>query len=196
MNTIAFFDFDGTITTKDTLLEILKFRKGRWGFYIGFALQAPWLVAYKLGLISNQTAKEKVLAYFFKNMPVQAFQNLCDDFAAQQLPQLIRPKALAEIEKLKALNATIVIVSASAENWIAYWCRQHQLELMGTRLQVHNNCITGNIEGANCYGEEKVRRIKERYNLQHYQHIYCYGDTKGDKAMLALATLSYYTPFR
>ena len=54
---IAFFDFDGTITTKDTLLEFIKFSKGNLLFYAGFLLNLHFLVAYKLKIISNQAAK-------------------------------------------------------------------------------------------------------------------------------------------
>jgi hypothetical protein len=62
---LLFFDFDGTITTKDTLLEFIKFSKGKLNFLSGFLIYSPFLVAYKLGIISNQSAKEKVLATFF-----------------------------------------------------------------------------------------------------------------------------------
>ena len=50
---IAFFDFDGTITTKDTLLEFIRFSKGRFRFYLGFLLYSPYLIAYKIKLIAG-----------------------------------------------------------------------------------------------------------------------------------------------
>jgi phosphatidylglycerophosphatase C len=193
---IAFFDFDGTITTKDTLLEIIKYQKGMARFYMGFLLNAPFLIAYKLKIISNQRAKERMLTHFFSGMPVAAFQEKCDAFADTVLPSLIRKKALTEIEKLKTLGAEVVIVSASAENWIQNWCKKHDLQLIATRLQQKDNKLGGRIEGLNCYGEEKVRRIREQFPLTDYQEILCYGDTSGDKPMLALGTVRFYKPFR
>ncbi|MGZ3940566.1 MAG: HAD family hydrolase [Flavisolibacter sp.] len=71
---IAFFDFDGTITNKDTLLEFIKFTKGWFQFYSGLALNLTYLIAYRLRIISNQTAKEKILKFFFYNTPVQKFE--------------------------------------------------------------------------------------------------------------------------
>lgn len=195
MNRIAFFDFDGTITTKDTLLEIIKYQKGSARFYLGFLLYSPYLVAYKLGIISNQLAKEKILAHFFKKTPQELFQQRCDAFAQESLPALIRPKALEEIKKLKSLNADIVIVTASATSWIQYWCNNNQLQLIGTQLEVKEDKLTGKIVGNNCHGQEKVNRIKAAYDLSKYDEIYCYGDTKGDKPMLGLATFSFYQPF-
>ena len=193
---IAFFDFDGTITTRDTLLEIIKFYKGNFKFYLGFIINSPFLIAYKAGIITNQAAKEKVLTWFFGKIPVQKFQQRCDEFAGIQTSLMIRPKALVEIEKLKTTGAEIVIVSASAENWIAAWCSKNNLQLIGTKLQVKNELLTGKIDGFNCYGQEKVNRIHAAFDLSRYDEIYCYGDTKGDKPMLKLATFSFYKPFR
>ncbi|MEP7280040.1 MAG: HAD-IB family hydrolase [Bacteroidota bacterium] len=193
---IAFFDFDGTITTRDTLLEIIKYCKGNTRFYLGFLVNAPFLVAYKAGIISNQAAKEKILSYFFKGLSLTAFQQHCEAFAAARLPLLLRPKALREIEKLAAAGTDIVVVSASAENWIATWCRQNNIRLMGTLLESSRGLLTGRIQGRNCHGREKVNRINAHVDLSQYDEIYCYGDTKGDKPMLELATFSFYKPFR
>ena len=198
---IAFFDFDGTITTKDTLLEFIKYSKGKFLFYLGFLLNSPWLIAYKAKIISNQTAKERILTFFFKNDRLDDFQRQCDGFASDRIPALVRPRALREIAKLKEAGFTVVIVSASPENWIREWAAGLGAELIATRLatvtkEQHIPALTGKIDGINCYGEEKVRRIKEAYSLSDHQEIYGYGDTSGDRPMLALAGISFYKPFR
>jgi HAD superfamily hydrolase (TIGR01490 family) len=193
---IAFFDFDGTITTKDTLLEIIKYQKGSFSFYLGFLLCSPFLVAYKLKIISNQKAKEITLRWFFGSTPEAFFREQCDAFAAERLTALIRPKALEEIARLKAANAEIVIVTASAAQWVQPWCRGHNLQLLATELEIKKERLTGKITGHNCHGREKVRRINAAYNLAEYDEVYGYGDTKGDKPMLALATFPFYRPFR
>lgn len=196
MKQIAFFDFDGTITTKDTLLEFIKFSKGKVNFYLGFLLYSPFLVAYKLKIVSNQKAKEKVLAFFFKKTSVEQFEKTCEDFASNILPSLIRPKALTEIKKLQNLGVTVVVVSASPKNWISPWTNIINAELIATRLEIKNEQLTGKLFEKNCHGNEKVRRIRENYTLSNYDKVYAYGDTTGDKPMLQLATISFYKPFR
>lgn len=193
---IAFFDFDGTITTKDSLLEFIKFYKGSFSFYLGFLLYSPFLLAYKLRIIPNYTAKQKVLRFFFKGEILADFQKQCNDFSEKVLPAMVRPKALLEMERLQKANATVVIVSASAENWIYAWASKMQVELLGTRLATADGKITGKIDGLNCYGDEKVCRIKARYDLSAYDEIYCYGDSEGDKEMLAIGMFRFYKPFR
>jgi phosphatidylglycerophosphatase C len=196
MKPIAFFDFDGTITTKDSFIEFIKFYRGAKRFYFGFLLYSPFLIAFKLKLIPNYTAKQKVLAHYFKGEDVSKFQSQCDTFANEVLPELVRPKALTEIDRLKRAGVRVVVVSASAENWIKAWADKQNLELLGTRLEIKDGKITGRIEGKNCYGEEKVCRIKEDIDLADYDDIYAYGDSSGDKQMLALARHAFYKPFR
>jgi HAD superfamily hydrolase (TIGR01490 family) len=192
---IALFDFDGTITTKDTLIEFIRFAKGPFWFYLGFILNLPYLIGYKLKFISNQTAKEKVLQFFFRDTPVEIFTEYCTDFSKNVLPKLIRPKAFEEIRRLKERNTIVVIVSASPENWVEAWARRLQLEVITTRLEVKNGMITGKIVGKNCHGKEKVNRITEKYKLNDYRIVAAYGDTNGDKPMLSLAQKAYYKPF-
>jgi len=192
---IAFFDFDGTITTRDTLLEVIKYFKGRRSFYTGFFLNSPFLVAYKLNLIGNQQAKERILSYFFGGMTTQDFQQRCDEFAENKIPSLLRQGAVEEMERLRQAGTEIVIVSASAGNWIKKWAVKNGLSLIATKLEMKEDQLTGRIEGKNCYGQEKVRRIKEEYDLSGYEEILCYGDSGGDRPMLALATQGFYKPF-
>jgi phosphoserine phosphatase len=218
---IAFFDFDGTITTRDTLLEFIKFSKGKPNFYVGFLLNSPWLVAFKCKLISNQTAKERILRWFFRGQSLDDFQQRCDQFARIVIPGLLRPKALQEVARLQAAGATVVIVSASPGNWIRGWADTLNLALIATRLETtpavtgdgptsfpvtggspssHPSSpapkLTGKIAGNNCYGEEKVRRIREIYTLSEYADINTYGDSSGDLPMLKLGTNSFFKPFR
>jgi len=193
---IAFFDFDGTITTRDSLPEIIKFLKGRTAYYTGILLNMHWFIAYQINLISGDLLKEKILTYFFSGMPENIFQEQCDLFADRVLPGLIRPGAIAEMDRLRKEGFEMVIVSASAENWIRNFAKRLFLELIATRLEVKNGLVTGKIEGKNCKGEQKVICIREQWDLAVYEEIYIYGDTAADKPMMALATRSFYQPFR
>ena len=192
---IAFFDFDGTITTRDTMIELIKFHVGNISFYTGLLALSPFLVAMKLKLISNVAAKERMLAYFFRNMRVDDFEKLCIDFSTTAIPGLLRPQAVATIEEHKRNGVEVVIVSASGRQWVQHWSAKNNLVLISTTLEEKNGKITGKLNGANCHGEEKVRRIKEAFKLDDYKDIFCYGDTSGDRPMLKLATHAYYKPF-
>lgn len=193
---LALFDFDGTITTRDTLFEFIRYCKGGSRFFAGFAFLSPVLVLFKAGVISNSRAKQIVLSHFFKGVSIEKFNNDCLAFANERVPSLIRPKALEEIRQHKANGHKVIIVSASPENWVKPWAESLQVECIATRMEVADGKITGMFEGMNCHGEEKVLRIKKYLDPREYTLIYTYGDTQGDRPMLALGTHSHYKPFR
>lgn len=193
---LVLFDFDGTITTKDTFLEFIRFYRGTPRFLAGFAAATPWLVLMKLNFYENYKAKQRVLKWFFSGEDAQAFDAKCRDFTEKIVPALIRPGALTEIAKHKRENATVVVISASAENWVRPWCEKNGLGCLATRLDVVDGKITGKLSGFNCYGPEKEKRIRECYNLSEFDEIFAYGDSRGDLEMLALAQKQHYKPFR
>lgn len=51
------------------------------------------------------------------------------------------------------------------------------------------NINTGKFEGLNCKGEEKVKRLKEKY--KNFQIIETYTDSKSDKPLIDLAQKAY-----
>jgi phosphatidylglycerophosphatase C len=193
---IAFFDFDGTITTKDSFLEMIRWVKGERSFLLGFALLLPWILAMKLKIISKAEAKQKVLKFFFGGEKLKDFQKNCEGFAREKLPSLIRPKAVSQITEHLQNQVTIVVVTASPGNFVEPWSKQNSLFCIATRLEVKEGLITGKIDGRNCNGPEKVNRIKEQFDLSSYATIYAYGDSGGDKQMLQLAHFPSYKPFR
>ena len=193
---IALIDFDGTITTKDSLLEFIKFSRGRIRFYVGFILNSPFLIACKLNIISNQAAKEMILRFFFAGMSYVQFDKLCAVFYKERLQDLIRPKALLEIDRLKKDKVEIVVVSASPQFYIQYLTDDWQIGLISTKLEIQNGRITGKIDGKNCNGAEKILRIRASYDLNSYDEILAYGDSDGDKYMFESANARFYKPFR
>lgn len=193
---LVLFDFDGTITTKDTLVQFVVFYSGRVKYLLGMALLAPLMTLYFLKLIPNWKAKQFFLRHFFKGDKAKDFNARCYEFSKRSLPSLIRPGALKAIEQYRAQGATVAVVSASAENWVKPWCDQYGLVCLATKLEEKEGILSGNIAGRNCYGDEKVCRIREHFTLSDYQEVIAYGDSRGDREMLALAHQRFYKPFR
>lgn len=192
---LVIFDFDGTITYKDTFLEFMKFYKGRKAFYSGFAKLSPIMGMFLFKLIPNYKAKEAAISHFFKGEDISEFNRKCQTFSENIIPNLIIPKALDAILTHQKEGARLIVVSASAENWLAPWCEKINLELIATKLEVEEGKITGRLSGRNCYGEEKECRLKEVVELSDYDEIYVYGDSSGDKSILKLATHPHFKFF-
>ena len=203
------FDFDGTLTTADTMIELIRFARGTTSLLTGLACLSPFIILMKLGLYPNWRAKERLLTWFFGG--TSEGRELTDFLAAANISaidfalarqDLIRPQAIAMIRTLNAHGQPTIIVSASAENWVTKMAEQafgKDTTVTGTRLEVSNGKITGRIDGANCYGAEKTRRIREyleSHNISREQcYITAYGDSRGDKEMTDYADKSHYKPF-
>ena len=193
---IVFFDFDGTITTDDSLLKFIRFVVGDRRFLLGLVVLSPMLVLYKLKLIPNYKAKQYMLSWFFKGMSKDAFLKVANEYSLVHIDKILRPKAIEKINWHKNQGHKVVVVSASIEFWLRPWCEKNGLELIATKLEIKDDIVTGKLLSKNCYGVEKVNRIKEIYNLKDFEYIYSYGDSSGDKQMLELAHEKFYKPFR
>ena len=193
MRQIVAFDFDGTLTTKDTLIEFIRYACGTGAFVKGFLRYAHLLVLMKLGLYPNWKAKQKVFAYFFEGMKIEEFDGLCQRFAKDN-QHLLRPKGIEAIQQALAEGAEVLIVSASIDNWVNAFF--NTLCVVGTQIEIKDGLLTGRFLTKNCYGPEKVNRILALYPNRSEYHLTAYGDSRGDKELLAFADESHYKPFR
>lgn len=194
------FDFDGTLTTSDTLLEFIKYAKGRGRFLMVFLMYSPLLVLMKLHLYPNWKAKQQIFAHLFAGMRIEKFDALCHGFAEEN-QHLLRPKGITLLHEALVAGAQVFIVSASIDNWVRPFFDIRNLkgvQVLGTQLEVEDGKLTGNFKSNNCYGKEKVHRIAEAlksFERSEYE-IEAFGDSRGDKEMLAFADKGHFKPFR
>ena len=184
MRKVYAFDFDGTLTTRDTLIAFIRYACGTPRFLFGFLLHAPLLVLMKLRLYSNGKAKQKVFAHFFKGMTIEAFDTLCQDFARTHR-HLLRPDTVRILEQALTERAEVLIVSASIDNWVQPFFPS--VTILGTQVEVIDGCLTGRFLTPNCYGQEKVRRILALYPDRSAYHLTAFGDSRGDRELLTFA---------
>lgn len=194
------FDFDGTLTTSDTLLEFIKYAKGRGRFLMVFLMYSPLLVLMKLHLYPNWKAKQQIFAHLFAGMRIEKFDALCRGFA-EESQHLLRPKGITLMHEALVAGAQVFIVSASIDNWVRPFFDIRNLkgvQVFGTQIEVEDGKLTGRFKSNNCYGKEKVHRIAEAlksFERSEYE-IEAFGDSRGDKEMLAFADKGHFKPFR
>ncbi|MCW4128131.1 haloacid dehalogenase-like hydrolase [Prevotella copri] len=194
------FDFDGTLTTSDTLLEFIKYAKGTSRFLMVFLKYSPLLVLMKLHLYPNWKAKQQIFAHLFAGMRIEKFDALCRGFA-EESQHLLRPKGITLMHEALVAGAQVFIVSASIDNWVRPFFDIRNLkgvQVLGTQIEVEDGKLTGNFKSNNCYGKEKVHRIAEAlkpFERSEYE-IEAFGDSRGDKEMLAFADKGHFKPFR
>lgn len=195
--TIAVFDFDGTLTYQDSLFPFLKMIVGQFRFLWGLLILSPTLVGYALHLIPNWQAKETVLTYFLSGLTDEKLQQLGQRFAVQKIPKLIRPEALQRLKWHQEQGHQIILDSSSLEAYLLPWGQTMGFnQVIGTKLASQSGLITGRILGNNCYGKEKVERLKEWLGDLNGYCLYGYGNSRGDQELLDCVNYPYYQTFR
>lgn len=193
MKKIYAFDFDGTLTTRDSFLEFIRYVCGNWAFCKGILRYSPLLVLMKLGYYPNWKAKQKVFAYFFKGMPLKDFAQQGRLFALDR-QHLLRPQGVDMVKQAQAEDAEVLIVSASIDHWVQPFFPE--VKVVGTQVEVEEGRLTGRFLTKNCYGQEKVNRILALYPHRNEYELIAFGDSAGDKELLAFADEAHYKPFR
>jgi HAD superfamily hydrolase (TIGR01490 family) len=193
---IAAFDFDGTITTRDTLIPFFYRCFGRAKVYGVFATVAWDALKFGLGYSSRDQLKAKVIARLFRGVAQATVQQAGREHAAA-VETCFRPAALERIAWHRAQGHRLIMVSASLDVYLQYVATALGFDdLLCTTLEVDEQQVyTGATVGGNCRAMAKVRRLQQHLGDLSQFELYAYGDSAGDQEMLAIADHPSFKPF-
>lgn len=199
------FDFDGTVTDADTLIGLVKHIYGTGGLLRGLLMFAPVLVLMKLHLYSNHRTKQMLFSHYFCGMTLNEFNARCRSYAQSSM-HIMRPAAIAAMAEAQKRGAQVVVVSASMPNWVAEFIRmaaaspgnnlKDNITVIGTEPQTDGGVLTGRFATPNCYGREKAQRLLALFPDRGSYRLEAFGDSRGDRQLLAMADKAHYKPFR
>lgn len=190
------FDFDGTLTVKDSYTTFLKWRAGPARYAAGMVKLLPAALAY---LVHRNRGRIKAAATreFLGGVPLETLEADARRFAETHAAVLFRPDALAEWRRWRARGAKAIIVTASPDAVVAPFARGLGADaLIATQLAYDaRDRVIGAFTGPNCRGPEKVRRLKAMFG-DDMRLAAAYGDTSGDREMLRIAEHKGYRVFK
>ncbi|MEM9986494.1 MAG: HAD family hydrolase [Bacteroidota bacterium] len=192
---VAAFDLDGTFIRGNSMTEYLRLIHSRRMLFEGALRLGPVLGAYQMGRIPRREAKERVLDFFFGGMEMAFLEEKGVILAEKILPRKIRPKALIRLKWHQEQGHRCILVTASLSFWTHAFAQKYGLELIATLPEVSAGRFTGRLLGPNNYGPEKVNRLDQLIPLDQVNYLYAYGDTAGDRELLARADEGLYRPF-
>jgi HAD superfamily hydrolase (TIGR01490 family) len=180
--TVAAFDFDGTLTDRDTLLPFLA-------SVVGWPRVATALGMHAHRLARNRdVAKELVLARLLAGLPDEEVREAGRVYARRVR---VRPEMRARLLWHRQEGHDIVIASASLDVYLGEVARSLDVEhVLCTTLEVGADArCTGRLVGGNCRGPEKATRLRAHLGDETDGEIvlWAYGDSRGDLEMLAMA---------
>lgn len=188
---LALFDFDDTVTRGDSYGRFLRLvatpeQRARAWWLVG-----PWLLAYRLRLISAARLRARVTRLVFRGRHVDDITRLATTYARDQVPGMMRPEMLEQIHWHRAQGHTVAIVTASIDLYLRPWCEALGLTLICNQLEARDGRLTGRYAGVDC-GPNKAALVQARFDLGGYTRIHAYGDSREDRPMLALAHDRWY----
>jgi phosphatidylglycerophosphatase C len=184
---VAAFDFDGTLTKRDTLLPFLVDVAGPARVARAFARDATRIVSVAAGRGDRDAAKAALVARVLGGLPHDDVVTRGRAYARRIVDRAIRPQLLERLQWHQSEGHEVVIVSASLDAYLHH-VGQHLdvTTVLCTTLEVEQGIVTGRLQGGNCRGPEKVERLRP-FLARDDIELWAYGNSRGDDEMLALA---------
>ncbi len=188
VRTVVVFDLDGTVTGRDTLVPFLVRAFGAVPTASALLREAPRLVRGLLDARARDVAKARLLQRLVAGQPLARLEKEAEQFVDEVMRKRLRLEMVERITSHRRAGHELVMVSASPELYVVPLARRLGFDAsIGTRLEVGpDGRLSGRLEGANCRGVEKVRRLRQRLG-DDVRVLAAYGDSRGDRELLALA---------
>lgn len=194
-NSLSVFDFDGTLTKRDSFVPFLRFAFGK----LVFAQRIARLVIPTLKCIGRRVTrdelKEVLIRTFLTGIEARWVEQKSVEFCEKYWTRLMRPSGLIAVASQVNSGAIVTICSASPAIVLKPFTDKLGIRLIGTNLEVKDGVLTGRISGHNCRCAQKVARLEAEYGPLTSYHLRAWGDTRGDYEMLAAAQEPYWRHF-
>jgi len=191
---ISIFDLDGTLTKSDTylpyLIGFLKRNPKRW---LKASILPIAVVMFYLKIHDNQWLKTiflKVILGGETKKNILAWNKI---FLDRLFTEGLREDIVTILKSRQNAGDIIVLSTASLDIYvpdIQNWFSINHLICTNTLWQ--DDCLTGELDGNNCYGLEKLARVKsymEKHNISG--EVSVYSDHASDWPIMSYADKAY-----
>ena len=187
---LAIFDFDGTLYAKDSLIEIWKFFLRKYPLtLLYFPVQFTGLLLFKLKIIDAKKFKELFVIYLSRISEEEILKGL-EEFWTREYPLNFHNELLHYLSDIKSKGLKTVCLSASPDLFLHQICVMLQIDVLISTHMVHENGKY-RIQGKNCRGDEKIKRIQDHFKDHDIELEYVFSDNWDDQELRKMAKQGY-----
>lgn len=194
-NVLSVFDFDGTLTKRDSFVPFLRFAFGKRVF----ARRLIRLVIPTIKCIGRRVTRDELkgilIQTFLTGVEARWVEQKASEFCEKYFTRMMRPAGLIDVAVQVNSGAIVTICSASPAIVLKPFADKLGIRLIGTNLEIKEGVLTGNIDGQNCRCAQKVVRLTAEYGPLSSYYLRAWGDTRGDYEMLAIAQEPHWRHF-
>ncbi|KAF1030931.1 MAG: hypothetical protein GAK37_01020 [Pseudomonas sp.] len=192
---LSVFDFDGTLTHHDSFVPFLKFAFGTGEFTRRMVKLAVPALQFVVRRISRDELKAQLIRTFMTGVEKTWVQQQAQAYCQAYWARLMRPAGLLSVADEVKSGAVVTLCSASPALVLQPFADRLGIKLIGTELEVVDGVLTGKLTGNNCRCENKVLRLEAVYGDLGEYRLRAWGDTRGDRELLAAAQDAHFRHF-
>jgi phosphatidylglycerophosphatase C len=195
MSVVAAFDVDGTLTTRDCVVPFLELLAGRTRMTMGM-LRQPRAVLAAAARRDRDRFKAVAVRAAFRGRRADDVEALGVEFARKIHASWLRADTPGRLAWHQSQGHLVVLVSASLGPYLrplgqmlgvdGVLCTEASVDAQGR--------YSGELNGDNCRGPEKIRLLREWLNQRNLDNaqLWAYGDSNGDRELLSAAHHHFY----
>lgn len=201
MEKLGIFDIDFTLTKKETSIELYKYMvKKNKKLIKHLPNHLLTGILYGIKVFNAQQTKERFLK-FLDGVEEKELQNIVKDFYKERLSSILYEDGIDMIRKLKKEGYKIYLISASPEFYINELYNIKEVDkIIGTKFRIKDGFFIPEVEGFNCKGEEKVKRLMEELEKDKvevdFKNSYMFSDSLSDLPLLNLVGKGYLINYK
>lgn len=195
MNSLVLFDFDKTIISQDTGYAFILFSLQKSFLRKVFALLfSPFALVLFLSQKTRFIGNSIYLWISTAGLSLRQLRILRTNFIAHYLSS---PKVCVYNDALMRIKTHInqgdqVVVISGASKWMLDAIfEQTQLPKIMILGSDENRLLGGMVSSFHCFGQNKVKVLEKKVNLQSYSSVVGYSDSSSDIPLLSLCHIKY-----
>lgn len=195
---VAAFDFDGTLSRRDTLVPFLMLAAGRPRFVRACGQLGLLGARRRVAARDRDAVKAELIRLLFAGRSEDELRHLGERYARDLLSDQLRPEVVRRLEQHREAGHEVLFVSASLVHYLEPLARSLDVQhVIAVEPTVVDGRLTGDLDHPNVRAEQKALRLREWLGAPAEGptdgvELWAYGNSSGDHQLLAMADHRYW----